>query len=55
MEFVEGLFTNVNDVAINKVGVEVDSNALKEGKTSKVCYGSRLFNSPVSKDFFDPC
>jgi len=30
MEFVEGLFTNVNDVAINKVRVEVDSNAFKE-------------------------
>jgi hypothetical protein len=36
MEFVEGLFTNVNDVAINKVGVEVDSNTLKEEKTSKL-------------------
>ncbi len=55
MEFVEGLFTNVDDVAINKVGVEVDSNALKEEKTSKVRYGSRLFNSSVSEDFFDPC
>jgi hypothetical protein len=30
MKFVEGLFTNVDDVAINKVGVEVDCNALKE-------------------------
>jgi hypothetical protein len=55
MEFVEGLFTNVDDVAINKVRVEVDSNALKEEKTSKVRYAARLFNSPVSEDFFDPC
>jgi hypothetical protein len=39
MEFVEGLFTNVKDVAINKVGVEVDSNTLKEEKTSKVHRG----------------
>jgi hypothetical protein len=35
MEFVEGLFTNVDDVAINKVGVEVDSNALQEKKLLK--------------------
>jgi hypothetical protein len=55
MEFVEGLFTNVDDVAINKEGVELDSNALKEEKTSKVSYVSRLFNSLVSEDFFDPC
>jgi hypothetical protein len=48
MEFVEGLFTNVNDVAINKVGVEVDSNALREEETSKVSYALRLFNSFVS-------
>ncbi len=55
MEFVQGLFTNVDVVAINKVGVEVDSNALKEKKTSKVIYALRLFNSLVLKDFFDPC
>jgi hypothetical protein len=36
MEFVEGLFINVDDVAINKVGVEVDFNAFKEEKTFKV-------------------
>jgi hypothetical protein len=53
MEFVEGLFTNVDDVATNKVGVEGD--ALKEEKTSKVSYASSLFNSLVSEDFFGPC
>jgi hypothetical protein len=42
MEFVEGLFTNVNDVAINKVGVEVDSNTLKEEKTSKLHQGNLI-------------
>jgi len=47
MEFVEGLFTNVDDVAINKAGVELDSNAFKEEKSSKVSYVSRLFDSLV--------
>jgi hypothetical protein len=55
MEFVEGLFTNVDDVAIDKIGVEVDSNAFKEEKTSKVSYALRLFDSLVLEDFFDPC
>jgi hypothetical protein len=55
MEFVEGLFTNVDDVVINKVRVEVDSNALKEEKAYKVSYALRLFNFLVSKYFFDLC
>ncbi len=42
MEFVEGLFSNVNDVAINKVGVEVDSNTLKEEKTFKLHQGNLI-------------
>ncbi len=53
--FVEGIFTNVDDVAIDEKRVEVDSNALGEEETFEVGYASRLFKFHVLKDFLNPC
>lgn len=55
LDFVEGIFTNINDVAIDEARVEVDSNALGEEETFEVDYASGLFNFHVLKYFFNPC
>jgi hypothetical protein len=58
LDFVERIFTNVNNVAIEETRVEADSNALGEEETFEIGYASRLFNLfnfHVLKDFLNPC
>jgi hypothetical protein len=55
IDFVEGIFTNVNDVAIDETKVEADSNAFGEEVTFEVSYSLGLFNYCVLKDFLNPC
>lgn len=52
LDFVERIFTNVDDVAIEEIGVEVDFNALGEEETFEVSYALGLFNSCVLKRYF---
>jgi hypothetical protein len=55
VDFIEGIFTNVDDVGIDKVKVEIDSNALREEEIFEVTYASGLFKFCVLIDFLNLC